>query len=201
MTIKMFSMFSGIGGFEKGMQDSGIPFETVGYSEIDKYAIQVYTKHFEGVNYGNAATIDTAKIGDFDLLCAGFPCVAFSISGKRKGFDDERGGLFFEIARILGSKRPRHFILENVKGLLSIDGGKSFQTILKILTSMGYGVQWHVLNSKNFGVPQHRERVFIIGHLGRSGGQKILPLERTMSEIGSNKLRQTGVFTYDSCLN
>ena len=198
MTIKMFSMFSGIGGFEKGMQDSGIPFETVGYSEIDKYAIQVYTKHFEGVNYGSASTIDTAKIGDFDLLCAGFPCVAFSISGKRKGFDDERGGLFFEIARILGSKRPRHFILENVKGLLSIDGGKSFQTILKILTSMGYGVQWHVLNSKNFGVPQHRERVFIIGHLGRSGGQKILPLERTMSEIGSNKLRQTGVIGKDS---
>jgi len=159
----------------------------VGYSEIDKYAVQVYQKHFpDHRNFGDATKIIPREIPDFDLLVGGFPCQAFSIAGKRKGFDDTRGTLFFEIARILKDKRPRYFLLENVKGLLSHEQGKTFQTILGVLTDLGYGVEWQVLNSKNFGVPQNRERVFIIGHLGGFRGQQVFPIgesDRTDNEI------------------
>jgi len=112
-------------------------------------------------------------------LVGGFPCQSFSIAGKRKGFDDTRGTLFFDIARILADKRPEHLVLENVKGLLSHDGGKTFQTIIGVLTDLGYLVEWQVLNSKNFGVPQNRERVFIIGHLGKGSRPKVFPITQS----------------------
>ena len=180
--MKYFSMFSGIGGFELGMPED---WECVGFSEINKYAIQIYLKHFpKHKNYGSATTIITKQLPDFDLLVGGFPCQAFSIAGKRKGFDDTRGTLFFEIARILADKRPRYFLLENVKGLLSHDNGKTFQTILKVLTDLGYLVEWQVLNSKNHGVPQNRERVFFIGHLGGESRPKVFPIgENSQSDI------------------
>lgn len=188
--MKYFSMFSGIGGFELGIYRSlNIPDKIksgsnvfqipicVGFSEIDKYAIQIYKTHFkEHKNYGDATRIVPESIPDFDLLVGGFPCQAFSIAGKRLGFDDTRGTLFFDIARILKVKRPRMFLLENVKGLLSHDNGRTFKTIITTLAELGYGVEWQVLNSKNFGVPQNRERVFIIGHLGEFGGQAIFPI-------------------------
>ena len=148
----------------------------VGYSEIDKYAIQVYERHFNHRNYGDATTINPSDLPDFDLLCGGFPCQAFSVAGKRKGFDDTRGTLFFDIARICAEKRPRYLVLENVKGLLSHDKGKTFQTILGVLSDLGYFVEWQVLNSKNFGVPQNRERVFIIGYLGGEPKRKVFPI-------------------------
>lgn len=113
---------------------------------------------------------------DFDLLCAGFPCQSFSIAGKRRGFEDARGTLFFEIARILKAKQPAFFILENVPGLLSHDEGRTFTTILSTLSELGYDVQWQVLNSKYFGVPQSRKRVYIIGYLDPKCAGKILPL-------------------------
>lgn len=193
-------MFSGIGGFELAAKSIDKDIELIGHSEIDKYAIEVFNRHFPGVkNYGDATRIDTRELPDgFDLLVGGFPCQAFSISGRRRGFDDTRGTLFFDIARVLKDKRPRHLVLENVKGLLSHDNTKTFQTILSILSDLGYRVEWQVLNSKNYGVPQNRERIFIVGHLGGSGRRKVLSLERTMSEIGSNKLRQTGVIGKDS---
>jgi DNA (cytosine-5)-methyltransferase 1 len=106
----------------------------------------------------------------------GFPCQAFSIAGKRAGFNDTRGTLFFDIARILKEKRPRHLVLENVKGLLSHEQGKTFQTILGVLADLGYFVEWQVLNSKDFGVPQNRERVFIVGHFGGQPRRKVLPI-------------------------
>jgi len=143
-------------------------------NEIDKYAASIYRKNFGGgeLYEGDIRTVDTRDIPDHDLLVGGFPCQAFSIAGKRQGFNEVRGTLFFEIARILNDKRPRCVLLENVKGLLSHDSGKTFQTILKVLTDLGYRVEWQVLNSKDFGVPQNRERVFIVGHLrGQSGGQ------------------------------
>ena len=121
-----------------------------------------------------------------DLLVGGFPCQSFSIAGKRKGFDDIRGTLFFDIARILSDKRPRYFILENVKGLLSHDEGKTFQTILGVLTDLGYEYQWQVLNSKNFGVPQNRERVFIIGNLRGESRPKVFPIT-TSSQQNESK--------------
>jgi len=171
--MKYFSMFSGVGGFELGIGDMG---ECVGYSEIDKYAILTYESHYEHTNYGDATAINTTGLPDFDLLVGGFPCQAFSIAGKRAGFNDTRGTLFFEVARVLKDKRPRHFILENVKGLLSHDEGKTFRTILGVLADLGYRVEWQVLNAKYHGVPQNRERVFIIGHLGGECGRQVFPI-------------------------
>lgn len=190
--IKYFSMFSGIGGFERGIGqalDCGCePFNPkhdgtctkpmcVGYSEIDKYATKIYERHYPThVNYGDATAIDASTLPDFDLLVGGFPCQAFSIAGKRAGFADTRGTLFFDIARVLEAKKPKNFILENVKGLLSHDGGQTFRTIISALAELGYSVEWQVLNSKDWGVPQNRERVYIVGHLGGFGGREVFPV-------------------------
>lgn len=168
--LKYFSMFSGIGGFELGIEqaaaDLSITTECVGYSEIDKPAIRTYEEHFNHDNYGDATTIRADGLPGFDLLVGGFPCQAFSVAGRRRGFEDTRGTLFFDIARVLKANYPERFILENVKGLLSHDKGNTFRTILRTLDELGYNVQWKVLNSKDYGVPQHRERVYIVGHLG-----------------------------------
>jgi DNA (cytosine-5)-methyltransferase 1 len=168
--MKYFSMFSGIGGFELAISKRNPNAECVGFSEIDKYAIQTYKKHFPNhKNFGDAKTINPKRIPDFDLLCAGFPCQAFSIAGKRKGFRDTRGTLFFEIARIIKIKRPKIILLENVKGLLNHNKGETYRVIIQSLDDLGYNTQWMVFNSKDFGVPQNRERVFIVGSLrGRS---------------------------------
>jgi len=186
--IKVFSMFSGIGGFELGIINAiGERADFVAYSEIDKYAIQIYEKHFKHKNYGDITNIDVGELPDFDLLVGGFPCQSFSIAGKRKGFDEARGTLFFEILRICAEKRPRFVVLENVKGLLSHDSGKTFQTILKLLSDVGFRVEWQVLNSKNFGVPQNRERVFIVGHLRGESRRQIFPITggnpKTLNQI------------------
>jgi len=149
----------------------------VGYSEIDKYAAQIYQTHFPNHhNYGDITKIDADALPDFDLYVGGFPCQAFSIAGKRGGFDDTRGTLFFDVARLLKAKRPQHFILENVKGLLSHDDGRTFKTIIATLVELGYGVEWQVLNSKDFGVPQNRERVIIVGHFGNGCTHQVFPL-------------------------
>ena len=156
--------------------DQGQP-TCMGYSEIDKYAIRIYQKHFpEHKNYGDCTTIIADKLPDFDLLCGGFPCQSFSIAGKRGGFEDTRGTLFFQIARIARAKKPSYLFLENVKGLLSHDEGNTFATIISTLDELGYDCQWQVLNSKNFGVPQNRERVFIIGHLRGQSRPKVFPI-------------------------
>lgn len=163
--MRYFSMFTGIGGFEYGIQKVLSNAECVGYSEIDKYAIQTYERHFpEHKNYGDATKIKADELPDFDMLCGGFPCQAFSIAGKRRGFEDTRGTLFFDVARIIEVKRPKIVFLENVKGLLNHNKGETFRVIIQTLSELGYDVQWMVLNSKFFGVPQNRERVFIIGY-------------------------------------
>ena len=205
MSVRVFSMFTGIGGFELGIEQSDINTELVGYAEIDKYAILIFEKQFTGVtNYGDATAITASNLPDFDLLVGGFPCQAFSIAGKQQGFSDTRGTLFFDIARICAEKRPRYVVLENVKGLLSHDGGQTFQRILRVLADLGYRVEWQVLNSKNFGVPQNRERVFIVGYLGERSGQEIFPLT-TYSQSASvvalqqlNKAESQGNRIYDS---
>ena len=192
---KVFSMFSGIGGFEMGLLMSKKEVQFVGYSEIDKYAIEVFEKQFKGTkNYGNATDIDETKLPNFDLLVGGFPCQAFSVAGKLRGFDDTRGTLFFDVARILKHKKPKHFILENVRGLLSHDSGRTFQTILKVLTDIGYMVQWEVCNSKNYGVPQNRERVYIVGHLRGSSRPEIFPIgeSQKVSDKSRKKERKIG---------
>jgi len=143
-------------------------------------------------NYGDATKINTSELPEFDLLVGGFPCQAFSIAGKRKGFDDTRGTLFFEIARICRDKRPRYILLENVKGLLSHDNGETFKTILGVLTDIGYDIQWQVLNSKNFGVPQNRERVFIVGYLGGEGRRQVFPIRESSGLHNSQNKGEQG---------
>lgn len=145
---------------------------------MDTHAERNYRRLFdtEGEWYcDDARKIETGGMPDFDLLCAGFPCQAFSIAGRREGFADARGTLFFEIARLVKAGRPAYFLLENVPGLLSHDKGRTFHTILRTFYELGYHVEWKVLNSKDFQVPQSRRRVYIIGYLdGRCAG-KILP--------------------------
>lgn len=182
MTTRYFSMFSGIGGFELGLKaaepKTGRTFECVGHSEIDKHATQTYEEHFNHDNYGDATTINPHTLPEFDLLVGGFPCQAFSIAGQRRGFQETRGTLFFDIARILEAKEPQHFILENVKGLLNHNRGQTFRTILKTIDELGYDLQWQVLNSKNHGVPQSRERIYLVGNLGGTPQPKVFPITR-----------------------
>ena len=195
----------------------------IGFSEIDKYAIQVYKKHFpyeecescrlrrlqqndcqrpkerndteneleqwelpnnckcKNKEYGDIKTINASDLPDFDLLVGGFPCQAFSIAGKRAGFEDTRGTLIYDVFRIIKEKHPRLVLLENVKGLLSHDSGRTFKTIITSLAELGYAVEWQVLNAKNFGVPQNRERVFIVGHLRGFGGRQVFPIRESNS--------------------
>jgi DNA (cytosine-5)-methyltransferase 1 len=254
--MKYLDLFSGYGGFSLGIQQAYADYRgdhcltitdvtefdplCIGFSEIDKYAIQVYNKHFKyeecenckrnklaeqgagtkegrtsldsesgGIgnkkqnlncqckhkNYGDIKSINPAELPDFDLLCGGFPCQAFSIAGKRAGFEDTRGTLIYDVIRIVKEKHPKLVLLENVKGLLSHDNGRTFKTIIASLAELGYSVEWQVLNAKNFGVPQNRERVFIVGHLGGFGGRQVFPItgenetyiEKSPTIIGSSQ--------------
>jgi DNA (cytosine-5)-methyltransferase 1 len=176
-------------GQEKGELEAALPMPIgesdkrqyptcIGYSEIDRYASSIYQYHFpEHKNYGDITKLDPTTLPDFDLLVGGFPCQTFSIAGKRKGFDDTRGTLFFEIARVLRAKQPRLLLLENVKGLLSHDHGQTFATIIATLDELGYDLQWQVINSKNHGVPQNRERVFIVGNRKGTRQPRVFPIE------------------------
>ena len=191
--IKIFSMFSGVGGFELGFQQANLQTQVVGFCEIDKYASQILETKFKGIkNYGDATKINETKLPNFDILVGGFPCQAFSMAGKRKGFDEARGTLFFDVARILAHKKPRNFILENVKGLLSHNKGKTFETILGILSDLGYIVEWELLNSKNYGVPQSRERMYIVGHLRGQSRPKVFSFREGngVSETSRKKERE-----------
>ncbi len=183
--IRFFDMFSGIGGFRAGLERAG-GFTCVGHCEINKHADKAYRAAHDvkekEVFYEDATKIDTNTMPDFDLLCGGFPCQSFSIAGKRKGFEDARGTLFFEIARVARAKRPAYLLLENVPGLLSHDGGRTFAAILGTLDELGYHVEWQVLNSKDFGVPQSRRRVYIVGYLDPRCAGEILPLREANAE-------------------
>jgi len=169
-------MFAGIGGFRSGLSKFGDFFVPVGFCEIDPYARRAYEAIYDTKGelfFEDARKIVPEELPDIDLICGGFPCQSFSIAGKRGGFEDARGTLFFEIARIARVKRPKYLLLENVPGLLSHDSGRTFATILTTLSELGYNVAWQVLNSANFGVPQSRKRVFIIGYLGEGSSGEI----------------------------
>jgi DNA (cytosine-5)-methyltransferase 1 len=157
------SLFSGVGGFETALNNEG--FTCVFASEIDKHANTAYEVLYNHKTAGDITKVDASTIPDHDILTAGFPCQAFSVAGNRKGFEDTRGTLFFEVARVAAEKKPRFLLLENVKGLISHDKGTTLDTIVTTLNSIGYTVDFEVLNSKYFGVPQNRERIFIVGVL------------------------------------
>jgi DNA (cytosine-5)-methyltransferase 1 len=225
--IKWGEMFSGIGGFRLGLEKANISvgrgqgqsfhndkgrvwynssesdvgqtaFRCVWANDWDKYACQIYRKHYgtKELVEADIRTINADAIPDFDLLTAGFPCQSFSLAGKRKGFEDTRGTLFYEVARIAEAKRPRLLLLENVKGLLSNDEGRTFARILQTLDELGYDVEWQVLNSKHFGVPQNRERVFIVGHLRAEPTRQIFPVGQASANANGAREKTQGEGTW-----
>lgn len=176
-TIRYLDMFAGIGGFREGLTRAG-DFVCVGHCEIDKHADRSYRALFdmEGEWFlDDIRKADPADLPDFDLLCGGFPCQSFSIAGSRGGFDDPRGTLFFELARLAEARHPKYWLAENVPGLLDHDGGRTFAAILREMEKLGYFVEWQVLNSADFGVPQARKRVYLIGYLDERCRGKIFP--------------------------
>ena len=179
--MRFLDLFSGIGGFRLGMERAG--HTCIGFCEIDKYARLSYNAihNTEGeIDYKDITEVTNEEFrklrGKVDVICGGFPCQAFSIAGNQLGFEDARGTLFYEIARAAEQIKPRYLFLENVRNLLSHDKGKTFERMLKILDELGYDAEWQVLNSKNFGVPQNRERVFIIGHLRGERTYRVFPI-------------------------
>ncbi|HEN1040729.1 TPA: DNA (cytosine-5-)-methyltransferase [Streptococcus agalactiae] len=158
----MIDLFAGIGGTRLGFQLTGRT-KSVFSSEIDKFAIKTYEANYGDTPHGDITQIDEKDVPDHDILVGGFPCQAFSQAGKKLGFEDTRGTLFFEIARILKEKRPKAFLLENVKNLKGHDKGRTFQVIENTLKEMEYEVYNILFKAKDFGVPQNRERIYIVG--------------------------------------
>jgi DNA (cytosine-5)-methyltransferase 1 len=186
---KIIDLFAGIGGIRRGFElagkNLGIEIDCVFSSEIDKYACQTYRKNYPNDNHDpfNDITVQNeAEIPHFDILLAGFPCQAFSIAGRRGGFEDTRGTLFFDIARIIKYHNPKAFLLENVKGLVNHRSGQTLKTIINVLKEeLGYiFTQFKIINAKNFGVPQNRERIYIVG-FKNCGGGFIYPEEKDNS--------------------
>jgi DNA (cytosine-5)-methyltransferase 1 len=183
--MRVLDLFSGIGGFRFGMEAAG--HQTAGWVEIDKYARQAYKAIHQPEGEWTAhditsVTDDDIRLlgrerGPINIICGGFPCQAFSVAGKRGGFNDVRGTLFFEIARFASILQPKYILLENVKGLLDHDEGSTFEVILRTLDELGYDAEWQVLDSSiHGGVPQRRKRVFIIGHSRRHCTRQVFPI-------------------------
>jgi DNA (cytosine-5)-methyltransferase 1 len=170
-------LFAGIGGFRLGFEKAG--YECVFSSEFNNSCKDVYLKNFKEMPLGDITEISTAQIPDFDVLTAGFPCQPFSICGKRKGFEDTRGTLFFDVCRIIKDKKPKVVFLENVKHILHHDNGKTIKVIVATLEELGYFVNFKILNAKDFGVPQNRERIIIMATKGKSFNFNYLKLVKT----------------------
>lgn len=195
--FKFIDLFSGIGGFHQGASWAG--GMCVLASDIDEIANQTYEKNYGIKPKGDIYEIKGEDIPDFDLLCAGFPCQAFSQVGQRKGLADERGILIFQVLRILKEKQPKAFILENVKGLLSIQKGEIFKMILENLENEGYSVYTKVLEAKDYGTPQLRKRLFFVGIRKDIETPFVfpdpVPLKYTFSEIMGGKTERDYSFT------
>ena len=163
MKLKLLELFGGIGACSKALERLGIDYEIADYVEIDKYAV----KSFNAIHGTNFEPQDITKwdkdFKDIDLIMGGFPCQTFSIAGKRKGFEDMRGTMCFEMARIIKKIKPKYFLFENVEGLLSHDKGKTIRIILEEFGKLGYEITMDCLNAKDFKVPQNRSRIYCIG--------------------------------------
>ena len=165
--IRVFEAFAGYGGASFALKNARIPFETIGFSENDKFAVELYEKNHPGVpGFGDITKIKPKELPDFDLFTGGFPCQPFSQVGLGKGEEDIRGTLFYDIIRICKEKKPQHILLENVKGLRTNKHGKTLQTIVKSLSKLGYDVVIELLNSKDYGIPQNRDRLWIYAYKG-----------------------------------
>jgi DNA (cytosine-5)-methyltransferase 1 len=197
--IKFIDLFAGIGGFHLALKELGA--ECVFSSEIDPYARQTYLKNFPKANlHGDITKIKPSQIPDFDILCAGFPCQSFSSLGKRKGFEDkkdDKGNMFFHILNIIREKKPKAFFLENVKGLLNHEKGRTFFIIKKFLENEGYSFHYKLVKASDFGIPQLRPRVFMIGFRGEETKnskfefpEKQEGLDYTLSDVMGGKCKR-----------
>jgi DNA (cytosine-5)-methyltransferase 1 len=178
MKINYLDLFSGIGGFSLGLERAGVEIGNHYFSEIDKYATAVYQKHFpQAKGLGDVSTIKSfSELGRIDLITFGFPCQDLSVAGRGAGFDGNRSVLFYEATRIIRETRPTHFIFENVKGLLSNDGGRTFEKVLHEIADIGlYDCEWQLCNTCWF-LPQNRERIYFIGHLADKSRPKVFPI-------------------------
>ena len=163
--LKVLSLFSGIGAFEKALVNKKIPYDLINFSEIDKYAVQSYCAIHnvdESLNLGDITKVDESTIPNFDLMFYGFPCQSYSLAGKKLGTDDPRGVLFYDALKVVREKKPKYAIAENVKNLTGTNFRDVFEDMLKELDFVGYNNYWTILNTRNFGIPQNRERVFIV---------------------------------------
>ena len=190
MKIDLIDICSGIGGFPQGLKQAGFTFGEEYYAEIDKNAERIYKRHFPNAQpLGDITAVDPNRFicgpeNDF-FITGGFPCQSFSIAGKRSGFEDTRGTIFFDIARIAKHVRPKYMLLENVKGLLSHDEGRTFKTIIRTLDELRIfeTIEWFVFNSKNHGVAQNRERICIFCSRKGSGRQVLLEREKVKRSV------------------
>ena len=202
--MNFLDCFAGIGGFRLGLEKAG--HTCIGYIEKDKYTRQSYEAIYDtgkedliGEDITKITDEEFKKLrGKVDMLVGRFPCQAFSIAGYKRGFSDTRGTLFFELVRATKQIKPQILLFENVKNLLSHDEGKTFETILYTLDELGYDVEWQLLNSKNYGVPQHRERVFIVGHLRGERGRKVFPIRSSDKQIPNRNEESTNTITVDN---
>lgn len=209
--LKTFSTFSGIGGLEFGLRDWT---ELVGWSEIKESSCQVYENWYKSKNYGDITKIDFSQVPDFDLLTGGFPCQSFSMAGARKGFGDRRGQMIFYLYDLLVAKKPKYAVLENVKGLLSHDNGRTYRNIFSLLKNAGYFVRCVLLNSVYYGSAQSRERIYFLCSL--EDFEKKIPVKvddkvrfRDIREVGGkfkfigdkerdqDKIEQKRIFNYE----
>lgn len=179
--LRFIDLFAGIGGFRLGFDQAN--YKCVFSSEIDLSCQEVYKNNFNETPFSDVTKIDIESLPDFEVLTAGFPCQPFSICGKRRGFEDTRGTLFFHICRILEAKQPRCVVLENVKYLIYHDGGKTLKVILESLEDLGYYVSYALLNSRDFGLPQNRERLVIIASKKQVFNFKKLSLVRPIPKL------------------
>lgn len=204
MSFKFIDLFCGLGGFRLAFEENG--GECVFSSDIDEHAQKTYEMNFVEKPAGDITKIEAKDVPNHDILCAGFPCQPFSTAGRRLGFDDTRGTLFFDVARILKEKKPMCFILENVKGLTNHDSGNTLNTILNTLDEIGYDYKYEVLNAKNYNVPQNRERWYCIGVKKNTDidiNNFIFPapeeLKTKLSDIIESRVDSTDYIASESC--
>ncbi len=199
--MNMLDLFSGIGGFHKGFEQAGYKLDWVGFSEVDKYSSAVYKHKFKNVkDLGDVRTIQSKDLPKIDLITFGSPCQDFSqASGSRSGLKGHRSSLIRESIRLISECKPHTFIWENVKGTFSSNNGEDFWAIIQAFINIGgYRLEWELLNSRWFQVPQNRERIYLIGHLGRGSGRTVFPLREASKSVSEISLKQIGTIGEDS---
>ena len=199
--MNMLDLFSGIGGFHKGFEQAGYKLDWVGFSEVDKYSSAVYKHRFKNVkDLGDVRTIQSKDLPKIDLITFGSPCQDFSqASGSRSGLKGHRSSLIRESIRLISECKPHTFIWENVKGTFSSNNGEDFWAIIQAFINIGgYRLEWELLNSRWFQVPQNRERIYLIGHLGGGSGRTVFPLRETSKSASEISLKQIGTIEEDS---